>query len=209
MAYSGDMKGGGLIRLLFRRRSSNPGSEANEARVGVADSDRRRRNEAIDALAYTPTEELFERRAELQAAAEDAGLTLDEIGAVLDARPELPRPLLPIERETLLAILGYADFEGRNELLAQVDAAMVDGYDSCGCAGVTFRVNPDAPRAPTAPSTVPNFAAVFDSEDEEIGGIMICVADGYLTGIEIHDYFLPPFHGISPLPPIDQLKISR
>lgn len=177
---------------MFRRRSSD-----------------RRRSEAIEALTYTPTEELVERRAELQAAAQDAGLTPDEIEAVLDARPDLPRPLLPIERETLLAILGYADFEGRDELLAQVDAAMVDGYSGCGCAGVNFRVNPDAPRATSAPRRVPNEAAVFDAEGEEIGGIMIWVVDGYLAGIEISDYFPPPAHGISPLPPIDQLKICR
>lgn len=176
--------------------------------MGLADSDRRRRSEAIEALAYTPTEELVERRALIQAAAEDAGLSLDEIGAVLNARPDLPRPLLPIERETLLAILGYADFEGRNELLAQVDAAIVDGYVGCGCATVSLRVNPDAPRAPTAPSPVPNGAAVFDAEGEEIGGIMIFVVDGYLAGLEIYDYFPPPAHGISPLPPIDQLRIS-
>ena len=90
------------VAILFRRRSNN-----------------RRRSEAIEALASTPTEELVERRAELQAAAENAGLTPNEIGAVLNARPELPRPLLPIERDTLLAILGYADFEGRDELLAR------------------------------------------------------------------------------------------
>jgi hypothetical protein len=187
------MKGVDLIRLrlLFRRPSTN----------------RRRRNEGIEALAHTPTEELVERRAELQAAAQHAGLTPGEIEAVLNARPELPRPLLPIERETLLTILGYADFEGRDELLAQVDAAMVDGYVGCGCASVGLVVKPDAPRAPTAPSPVPNFARVFDAEGKEIGGILLFLLDGHLSFLEIYDYF-EKSHGISPFPPIDQLKID-
>jgi hypothetical protein len=185
VASSGDEKGGDLIRVLFRRR--------------------RRRSEAIEALAYTPTEELVERRAELQAAAENAGLTPNEIEAVLNARLELPRPLLPIERDTLLAILGYADFEGRDELLAQVDAAMVDGYVGCGCASVGLVVKPDAPRAPTAPNPVPNCADVFDAEGEFIGGILLFLLDGYLSFLEIHGYLEP--HGISPFPPIDQLEI--
>ena len=84
----------------------------------------------------------------------------------------------------------------------------MDGYVGCGCATVSLVVNPDAPRAPTAPSPVPNFASVFDAEGENIGGILIFVLDGYLSFLEIYDYFQES-HGISPFPPIDQLKISR
>lgn len=50
---------------------------------------------AVQALRDTPAPELAARRAELQAAANAAGLGPDEIGEVLNSRPELPRPLLP------------------------------------------------------------------------------------------------------------------
>ena len=82
---------------------------------------------------------------------------------------------------------------------------MVDGYVGCGCASVGLAVKPDAPRAPTAPSPVPNEARVFDAEGEVIGGILLFLLDGYLAGLEIFGYFEP--HGISPFPPIDQLEI--
>jgi hypothetical protein len=182
------------------------GQPGAEARVRVARSDRRRRSEAIEALTHTPTEELVERRAQLQAAAQDAGLSPNEIEAVLAARPDLPRPLLPIERDTLLAILGYADFEGRDELVAQVDLATVDGYCGCGCATVNLRVKPNAPRAQTALHTCPNVASVLDAKGEVIGGIIISLVDGYLSGLEIWDVLDP--RGISPLPPIDRLMLA-
>jgi hypothetical protein len=111
---------------------------------------------------------------------------------------------VPIERDTLLAILNHADFEGRDELISQVDAASVDGYCGCGCATVSLLVKPDAPRAPTAPNPVPNEAKVFDAEGVEVGGILIFVLDGYLSFLEIYDYF-EDARGISPLPPLDRL----
>jgi hypothetical protein len=49
-------------------------------------------------------------------------------------------------------------------------------------------VKPDAPRAPTALSTVPNSARVFDAEGAEIGGILIGLIDGYLSFLEIFNY---------------------
>lgn len=199
------MKLSDRFRLLFRRRSSDRGADANAGSAAVS-GDRRRRNEAIEALAYTSTEGLVERRAELQAAARDAGLTLDEIEHVLNARPDLPRPLLPIERDTLLAILGFADFGGRDVLVAQVDATSVDGYCGCGCATVSLVVQPEARRAATALRMIPNSARVFDAEGEEIGGIIVFLLDGYLSYMEIFDYLDPG--GISPLPPIDRLVIE-
>jgi hypothetical protein len=197
------MKLGDRIRLLFTRRSSDRGAETN-AGLPAVDSVRGRRNEVIETLAYTPTEDLLEPRAELQAAAQEAGLTPNEIEHVLNARPDLPRPLVPIERDTLLAILNHADFEGRDELISQVDSASVDGYCGCGCATVSLVVQPEARRAPTALRMIPNSARVFDAEGEEIGGIIVFLLDGYLSFLEIYDYL----DGISPLPPIDRLVID-
>jgi hypothetical protein len=200
------MKPSDRFRLFFTRRSSDHGAEAN-AGSPAADINHRRRDEAIEALTYTPTEELLERQAELKAAALDAGLTPKEIAQVLNTRPDLPRPLLPIERDTLLAILNHADFEGRDELISQVDAASVDGYCGCGCATVSLVVHSEARQAPTALHELPNSAQVLDAEGEEIGGIIVFLLDGYLSYLEIYDYLDPG--GISPLPPLDRLVTRR
>src|SRR4051812_48911037 len=99
----------------------------------------------VQALLNTPAPDLAARRAELQAAAQASGLSPDEIGEVLNSRPELPRPLLPEERATLLAVLNYADFEGRDALVEQVDSSRVKWYCGCGCATVNLSVDPAAP----------------------------------------------------------------
>lgn len=165
------------------------------------------RRAAIEALTHIPVEELLARRAQLQAAAQDAGLSPDEIGAVLDARPELPRPLLPIERDTLLEVLGYADFEGRDALVAQVDSATVIGYCGCGCASVHLEVTPDAPRAHATPSPIPNEATVLDADGDAIGGVIVFLSDSRLSFLEIYDWLDTP--GISPLPAVGRLRYGQ
>ena len=74
------------------------------------------------------------------------------MGSILDTRPELPRPLRHAERETLTAVLGFADFAGRDELWTQAGDAVVVGYCGCGCASVQLGVSSDAPRAPRHPA---------------------------------------------------------
>jgi len=71
------------------------------------------------ALRETHAAELAVRRPDLQARAVEAGLTTDDINAALESRPDLPRALLPEERDTLLAVLNDADFPGRDAVLAQ------------------------------------------------------------------------------------------
>ena len=121
------------------------------------------------------------------------------------ARSDPPRPLLPIERETLLAILGHANFQGRDELLAQIDHATVVGTWDCDCASVDLEVSRDAPRSACTSSPIPNQAWVLDADGEKIGGILIFLDDGYLSLLEIHDWLDPP--GISSLPPVSQLSL--
>jgi hypothetical protein len=158
---------------------------------------------AVQALLSTPAAELAARRAELQAAADAAGLSPDQIGQVLNSRPELPRPLLPEERATLLALLNYADFDGRDTLLEQVDSARADWYCGCGCATVTLTVDPAAPSARRTYRPIPNEATVVDLNGEIIGGVIVFADDGYLSNLEIFWYDEP----ISPFPPLDQLQL--
>ena len=84
------------------------------------------------------------------------------MGSIVDARPELPRPLRHAERETLTAVLGFADFAGRDELWTQAADAVVVGYCGCGCASVRLGVSYDAPRAPRHPGPIPVHALVVD-----------------------------------------------
>jgi hypothetical protein len=162
--------------------------------------------EVIRLLTNTPTEEFLLRRGELGHATFAAGLTREEINAALAARPDLPRPLLPIERDTLRALLDCADFPGRDELVAQVESATVVGYCPCPCATIDLEVDRSLPRGPYLPDRViPTEASVLDAAGETIGGIIVFVDEGYLSSLEIFDYGEP----ISPLPPLERLELGR
>jgi hypothetical protein len=157
-------------------------------------------------LTNTPTEEFLLRRGELGHSAVAAGLTGEEIKAALAARTDLPRLLLPIEQDTLRALLDRANFPGRDELLAQIESATVVGYCTCPCASIDLDVDRTHPRGPDVPGrTIPTQASVLDAAGEEIGGIIVFVDEGYLSALEIFDYGEP----ISPLPPLERLELGR
>lgn len=158
---------------------------------------------AVQALLNTPSLELAARRAELQAAAEAAGLSPDQIFRLLKTRPELPRPLLPEELATLLALLNYGDFDGRDALLEQVDSARVESYCGCGCATVALVVDPAARSAGRTYRPIPNQAHVVDANGESVGGVIVFADDGYLSNLEIFWYTEP----ISPFPPLERLQL--
>lgn len=158
----------------------------------------------MQALQDASAADLVANRAELQRAAQEAGLTADDIAEILDARPELPRPLLPEERATLMALLAHADFDGRDALVAQADTALVNSYCGCECATVGLEVDPTTPRAFDAPSPIPNTAYVSDADGQPIGGIVVFLDDGYLSSLEIYWYENP----ISPFPPLDRLRLE-
>ena len=169
---------------------------------GPTDHEYNSAHSAVQALLNTPAPELAARRAKLQAAAQASGLSPDEIGQILNSRPELPRPLLLEERATLLALLNYADFKGRDALVEQVDSARVKWYCGCGCATVNLSVEPAAPSARKTWRPIPNEAIVVDLNGENIGGVIVFADDGYLSSLEIFWYDEP----ISPFPPLDRLK---
>jgi len=160
----------------------------------------------IGLLTNTPTEEFLARRAELGRATRAAALTTEEINAALEARTDLPRPLLPNERDILLALLRCADFPGRDQLVLQVESATVIGYCPCPCATIALDVDRTVARGPYFPDrTIPTSATVLDTAGEIIGGIIVFVDDGYLSALEIYDYGEP----ISPLPPLERLELGR
>jgi len=117
--------------------------------------------------------------------------------------PLNPRPLQRDERATLLALLNHADFEGRDALVEQVDAARVNGGCGCGCATVNLIVDPAAPSAGRTYRPIPNEAHVVDADGEYIGGVIVFTEDGYLSTLEIFSISDP----ITPLPPLDRLQL--
>jgi hypothetical protein len=161
------------------------------------------RQAAVEALVLTPPEELLESMAELKAAAEEAGLTGKDIQKLLNARPDLPRPLLPGERDTVVALLCHRDFPCRDQLLAQVDSTYVVGYCGCGCAAVGLTVQGNvAPAACEDLNYWGDTAVVVDEGGELTGMIHLIVRGGYLDEIAITWFEAP----ICPLPPLDRLR---
>jgi hypothetical protein len=102
-----------------------------------------------------------------------------------------------------LAVLNYADFDGRDALLAQVDAARVVGFCGCGCATVDLAVDSAAPASSSA-SPTPNEATVLGADGEPIGGLLVFVKDGYLAMLEVYAFSGDP---ISPFPSRERLKL--
>lgn len=115
-----------------------------------------------------------------------------------------PRSLQPEESAALLTVLNYADFEGRDALLNQVDATRVVGFCGCGCATVDLAVDA-APSTTGMAHPIPNEAVVLDTDGDAIGGVLVFVRDGYLASLEVYDFGGVP---ISPFPPADRLRLE-
>jgi hypothetical protein len=105
----------------------------------------------------------------------------------------------------MLALLNYADFGGRDDLLAQVPSARVIGGCRCGCASVALRVDRD-PSAESVATPIPNEATVLDPEGSPIGGVLLFARDGCLAELEIYSFEDDP---LRVFPPPDRLRLER
>jgi len=164
------------------------------------------RDAARRQLLETPAAELAARRAEIQAHAEAAGYSKEEIREILNSRADLPRALLPEERDALLLSFESLDEPTRAALRAQVAAVTVSGYD-CACPCATVGLVVDKTKVP--PLSVweapVGDVSIYDPDGEHLGGVMVWIDDGYLSGIEVYYHFEPP---ISPIPPREQLVVE-
>jgi hypothetical protein len=115
-----------------------------------------------------------------------------------------PRPLSAEERAALLALLNQANFDGRDNLLAQVESLQVVGRCTCGCATVDLAV-PSAPPSESVALPIPNEAVVLCEDGEAIGGVLVFATDGFLTQLEVYDNGGGP---ISPFPPVERLRLE-
>jgi hypothetical protein len=156
-------------------------------------------------LLETPAAELAARRAQIQAHALAAGFSAEEIQELLNSRADLPRALLPEERDALLLSFESLDEPTRAPLRTQVAAAKVSRYD-CPCPCATVGLVVDKTKAPPARVRETPFGdvSIYDPDGEVIGGVMVSIQGGYLSGIEIWWIDEP----ISPIPPRQQLVVE-
>ena len=159
-------------------------------------------------LLETPAAELVARRAQIQAHAEAAGFSAEEIQEILNSRADLPRALLPQERDALLLSIVSLDGPARAAAQAQVAAAKVRGYDCpCPCASVALVVDKTkVPPVNVRPSDYCVFGdvSIYDPDGEFIGGVHVGIKNGYLSDIEVWWMDEP----ISPIPPREQLIVE-
>lgn len=104
-----------------------------------------------------------------------------------------------------MALLGHAEFDGRDGLLEQIDTARVVGRCGCGCATVDLEVT-GPPVTEAVSSPLPNEANVIGPDGKEIGGVLVFVKNGKLSTLEVYSYTERP---ISPLPSVSDLDLYR
>ena len=85
-------------------------------------------------------------------------------------------------RQLVRALLdGAADFEGRAELLAQVDFVDASGSPTW----VNLTVRPGIPAAPVIANPVPGRCWAHDDMGQPIATLVLWTADGWLSDLEI------------------------
>jgi hypothetical protein len=156
-------------------------------------------------LLETPAAELVARRAQIQAHAEAAGFSAEEIQETLNSRADLPRALLPEEREALLLSFELLDGATREALRAQAAAAKVGRYDCpCPCASMGLVVDKTKVPPLSVWEAPVGDVSIYDPDGEPLGGVLVWIEDGYLSSIE--DWWLD--EPISPIPPREQLIVE-
>ena len=162
------------------------------------------REAALGQLLETPAAELAARRAQIQANAEAAGFSAEEIQDILNSRADLPRALLPEEREALLLSFESLDGPTYEALHPQVAAAKVSGYN-CPCPDASVALVVDKTKAPPVWTDSPfGDVSIYDPNGDFLGGVAVGIQDGYLADIEVWWVDEP----ISPIPTGEQLLIE-
>jgi hypothetical protein len=93
------------------------------------------------------------------------------------------RPLTTTERALLDALLDD-EFDGVAELRAQARRATASTGCECGCVTIDLHVPDDVPVS--AAGTAPVEGTVVDASGEPIGGVLLFVEQGRLSGLEVH-----------------------
>ncbi len=99
------------------------------------------------------------------------------------------RPLTATERALLDALLEH-EFDGVAELRAQARRATASTGCECGCVTLDLHVPDDVPVSPAA-GISPVEGTVVDAGGEAIGGVLLFVERGRLSGLEVHSHDEP------------------
>ena len=94
------------------------------------------------------------------------------------------RPLTTTERALLDALLDH-EFDGVEELRAQARRATASTGCECGCVTIDLHVPEDVPVS-SATGPAPVEGTVVDAAGEPIGGVLLFVRHGRISGLEVH-----------------------
>ena len=94
------------------------------------------------------------------------------------------RPLTTTERALLDSMLDR-EFEGAAELRAQAGRVTASSGCECGCVTLDLHVPDDVPVSATT-SPAPVEGTVVDAAGEPIGGVLLFVEHGRLSGLEVY-----------------------
>jgi hypothetical protein len=109
-----------------------------------------------------------------------------------------PRPLNDDETAVLRFLL-QPEFNGVEQLRAQLAGLRVVGKCDCGCPTVDFEVDANAPASPLAGSLSPVEARVSPEADEPVGDLILFIKNGRLSSMEYVFYTdKPPLRWPSP-----------
>lgn len=114
---------------------------------------------------------------------------------------DLPRALTTLERGALEFALATLDDQTASVLRAQAAVAVVDGYCSCGCATIDIAVPTSTPKLRKDGQLLGD-VSVLDADGNGVGGLLLFVADGWITMFEIWSYDDP----ITAFPAIERLR---
>ncbi|WP_141137496.1 hypothetical protein [Blastococcus mobilis] len=110
------------------------------------------------------------------------------------------RPLTSSELALLDALLRH-DFHGVHELRVQAHQVCASPGCTCGCGSLDLQVPDTVPRSPAC-SPVPVEGTVVGADGEPIGGLLLFVDGGRLSGLEVYSLDDDPL----PMPHPDRVR---
>ncbi len=109
------------------------------------------------------------------------------------------RPLTDRERALVIAFLSQ-EFRGVDELRTQVAQVSASFGCTCGCGTLDLHVPDTLPRS-SVNSPVPVEGTVVSADGEPIGGLLLFVEEGRLSGLEVYSLDDDPL----PMPSLERV----
>jgi hypothetical protein len=114
-------------------------------------------------------------------------------------RSEQASPLSAAERALLDALLAH-EFPGVRQLREQALHVRAKRGCECGCGTIEFVSDGTSSPRSAVSSPAPVEGLVYDTDGDEIGGLILFLKGGMLQSLEIYSYDQP-----LPLPSIDRV----